>query len=95
MSIKTATQPVVNMGGIPEIVIERRETVAIIRASSEGERGMLAEAFLQAGNYILEEARSDRGIELSWEWEGATFRASHEPMTQPIKGRELDPYEDD
>lgn len=80
----------------PVIHIERRETVAIIAPSSDGTHTMLEAAFLAAGTYIGEEARTDRGIELSWEYGGGTFRASHEPHdVRPPEGMRYDPAEDD
>jgi hypothetical protein len=66
--------------GDPVIYVTRRETVAIIEPSDNGQYSMVETAFLEAGKFLNREASQGleptRPIELEFEFRGVKFMAS-------------------
>ena len=67
-----------------QITIQRLETVAVIRHDPTGEHSMVAEAFLQAGEYLNQRAGRDGEADiLQFRYQGWLFRATaEEPPAQ-------------
>lgn len=82
-----------NVNELERIVIERRETVAIIEADPYGEMPMLEAAFLRAGDYLANHAEPQPGqlIGVEWSYRGLEFGAHirnpepPEPESLPVE----------
>jgi hypothetical protein len=81
----TLPQP---MEDTPPIVIT--QVVSVVYPTLEGEHGMLATAYLAAGQFIQENAAGEN-IHLTWEYGGGVFTATYEAARPTSPSYEEDP----